>query len=265
MTVNGINGSNANLQSMYGMGKAMDAESRNIQKQIEHAQKQLQDLSSEDMPMEQKMEKRQEIQKQITELNQQLRQQQIDARKQAQQKSGSSMDDMLGANRQTKKGAAKSGMSGASMQAMISADVSMKQAQVQGNVATQLKGETGVLESEIKMDKSRGQDTKKKEEELADLQQNMQKATSSQIATLAEANKSMEDAAKADRDNMSEEISEEKESRKADKKHQVETSGNITDSANTEVPEPEPDDLTVESAVSESSQPLTYTPVDVRL
>ena len=81
---------------------------------------------------------------------------------------------------------------------MISADSSMKQAKVQGSMATQMEGKAGVLESEIKMDKGRGASTEKKEEELADLQAKAQAVTAAQVSTLADANKKMEEAAKAD-------------------------------------------------------------------
>ena len=59
------------------MGQASDSYSRSIQKQIANAKEQLQQLSAnKDMTMEEKMKKRQEIQKQINELNNQLRQHQ---------------------------------------------------------------------------------------------------------------------------------------------------------------------------------------------
>ena len=110
------------------------------------------------------------------------------------------MDDMLGDSRKTapKSGNQSAGLSQASMQAMISADSCMKQAKVQGSMATQMEGKAGVLESEIKMDKGRGASTEKKEEELADLQAKAQAATAAQVSTLADANKKMEEAAKAD-------------------------------------------------------------------
>lgn len=88
-------------------------------------------------------------------------------------------------------------MSQAGMRAMISADSSMKQAKVQGSMATQMEGRAGVLESEIKQDAGKG-NTEKKEEELADLQAKAQSATASQMYSLSDANKSMEEAAKAD-------------------------------------------------------------------
>lgn len=199
MIISGMNGVNKNSQSMCRIGQATDSYSRNIQKQIANAQKALQDLSSnEDMTLEEKMKKRQEIQQEIANLNQQLRQHQIEQRKEQQQE-GTTMDDMPGGNRKAAKTGNKgSGLSQATMTAMISADSSMKQAKAQGSMAAQMEGRTGVLESEIKMDKGRGASTEKKEEELADLQAKAQAATAAQVSTLADAGKVMEEAAKAD-------------------------------------------------------------------
>lgn len=182
------------------MQQGNDSFSKNIQNQIANAQKQMQELGdNKEMSVEDKMKKRQEIQKQISDLQNQLRQHQMEQRMQNQQKKGSSMDDMLGGKSQARKPSkGGSGMSSASMQAMISADSSMKQAKVQGSMATQMEGKAGVLESEIKMDKGRGASTEKKEEELADLQAKAQAATAAQVSTLADANKKMEEAAKAD-------------------------------------------------------------------
>ena len=79
------------------MNQATDSYSRNIQNQIAGAQKQLRELSSNgDMTLEEKMKKRQEIQQQISDLNMQLRQHQMEQRKEKQQAKGTSMDDMLG-------------------------------------------------------------------------------------------------------------------------------------------------------------------------
>ena len=179
MTVNGISGANNGMQAgSSGRITQMDSVSKNIQNHIANAQKKLQELSSnEELSMEDKMKKRQEIQQEINNLNQQLRQHQMEQRKEQQTKK-TSMDDMLGGSRKTgpKSGKQSAGLSQASMQAMISADSSMKQAKVQGSMATQMEGKAGVLESEIKMDKGRGASTEKKEEELADLQEKAQAA-----------------------------------------------------------------------------------------
>ena len=93
MKINGFNGTNTQTGVM-GMAQANDSVSKNIQNQIANAQQKLQDLSSnEELSLEDKMKKRQEIQQEITNLNQQLRQHQIEHRKEQQRKK-SSMDDI---------------------------------------------------------------------------------------------------------------------------------------------------------------------------
>ena len=184
-------------------GLQNDSVSKNIQNQITNAQKQLQEISSnQEMTLEEKMKKRQEIQQEITNLNQQLRQHQIEQRKERQSKS-SSGDDMSGGKLSTgKSGNKENGLSKASMRAMISADSSIKQAQVQGNVATRMEGRAGVLKAEIKQG---GGDIEAKESELAEAEQKAMSATASQMSTLANANQAMEEAAKADQGSRTDE------------------------------------------------------------
>lgn len=185
----------------FSMNRQTDSVSRNIQKQIANEQKRLQELSSNrEMTPEEKMKKRQEIQQEINNLNQQLRQHQIELRRQQQTKD-TSADDMLGGSKSAGKaepGSKESGLSQANMQAMISADSSMKQAQVQGSVATKMEGTARVLESEIKMDRSSGAGTEKKEAALAKVKQKAVNASASQMNILADANQTMAEAAKAE-------------------------------------------------------------------
>ena len=282
MKINGISGSNAQMGQM-GMNQATDSYSRNIQSQIANAQKQLQELSSnEEMTLEEKMKKRQEIQQQISDLNMQLRQHQAEQRKEKQQAKASSMDDMIGGTK-SKAGEKGIGMSQASMTAMISADTSIKQAKVQGSVATSMEGRAGVLESEIK--NNHGSDVTKKKEELADVTQKAQAATASQMNTLAETNKAMEEAAVAERgDNKTSGVKEEKtgqaeniaekaaESGTNGEKAQDGVSGAESQTGNAE--NVQRDDSTqagnvqpVETAVPEvtTAQAAVYAHVDVRL
>lgn len=203
MTIGSVTGTNnSSMQSGYsGINMQTDSVSKNIQNQIARANEKLQELSSnEEMTMEQKMKQRQEIQQEIADLNRQLRQHQIEKRNETQSK-GNSMEDMLGGSKKSDTSKADSkgaGLSQASMEAMISADSSIKQSKVQGSMATQMKGRARVLESEIKMDKGRGADTEKKEEELANLKARAQATKEAQISTLADAGKVMEEAAKTE-------------------------------------------------------------------
>lgn len=223
MKISGFNGRNMQAGIM-GMVQTNDSVSTNIQNQIANAQQRLKDLSSkEEMSFEDKMKKRQEIQQEITKLHQQLRQHQMEQRKEQQGKK-SSVDDLVGGtkNASVRKG---TGLSRANMQAMISADSSMKQARVQGNMATQMKGQAGVLAAEIKQDAGRG-NTEKKEVELAKLQTRVQAATQAQISTLADANRVMEEAAKEDNKTEAAETKREKadKSEKAQKNKGIDKS-----------------------------------------
>ena len=203
MNVNGINTNGTGIQPFQmKMNQGTDAVSKNIQNQIMNAQKQMQELGeNKEMSLEDKMKKRQEIQQQISDLQNQLRQHQMEQRMKEQQKSSSSMNDMLGGSRQTsKKTKGGSGMTSASMQAIISADSSMNQARVQGAVKSQMEGKAGVLEAEIKIDSARGADVSKKKEELAEVEAKAKDIADSQINTLAEANKRLQEAAKADQE-----------------------------------------------------------------
>ncbi|MCM1039063.1 MAG: FlxA-like family protein [Ruminococcus sp.] len=214
MTVNGVNGIGGNIAAGgSGMSQASDPVSKNLQRQIAEAQKQLQELSAnKDLSTEEKMKKRQELQKTISDLNMQLRQHQIEERR-AKQQERESFDDMLGGGQKSGKGNAKgqsNGISTASMEAMISADAAMGQAKVQGSTASKMENRAGVLKAEIALDAGRGGGStiESKQEELAAVEKKAMDAVSSQMASLAKADKAMENAAaeegKADADGTKE-------------------------------------------------------------
>lgn len=255
MKINGTGDVSAQA-AQIGMNQASDSYSRSIRQQIADAKEQLQQLSaSKDMTMEEKMKKRQEIQQQINELNNQLRQHQNELRKEKQQEKGSAMDSLSGGGRKEGTGRQNAGLSQASMQSMISADASMKQAKVQGSVAKKMEGHTGVLKAEIKQDTSFGTDTKAKEEELAETERLAVNATASQIGTLKKTNEEMKEAAKAE--NASDKTSEPKEDK--------EVSGGEED-AKQEVRQ-EQGNMSAEGARggAQEKQAVNYTPIDIFL
>ena len=137
MTIGSI-GSNANTgagTSAISMSsqQGMDSYSKSLQKQIADAQKQLQELAqNKDMDSETKMKKRQEIQKQISDLNMQLRQHQMEERKKAQEEKRQKSEPKKSKEQNV------TGLSQKSMEAMISADSSMKQADVYGSTAKEM-------------------------------------------------------------------------------------------------------------------------------
>lgn len=191
MNINGVNGNGSHLPQT-GVGQAEDAQSRNIRKQIEDARKSLQEVvTNGDLSPEEKMKKRQEIQKQISDLRMQLRQHQTELRKEQRE------EKRAAENRQRMTGAPGkaeeqgTGLSAAGMEAVISSESSMKQAKVQNGVAVKMEGRTGVLEAEIKQDGRSGADTSAKEAELAGAKQKAEEAAASSVKTLKEANQKL--------------------------------------------------------------------------
>lgn len=282
MKIGSMNGAGSGVQAgKAGMQVQTDPVSKNIQNQIANAQKQLQEVSaSQEMTPEQKMKKRQEIQQEITSLNQQLRQHQIEQRKEQQAKSkDSSVDDMLGGEQSAGKAASEnqgSGLSQTSMKAMMSADSSIKQAQIQGNVATRFEGRAGVLKAEIKQG---GGNIEAKEAELAEVEQKAVSATASQMNTLADANQTIEEATKAEQSSTNKtDTSDTKAENKADKNDKAEQDGKETgnvsgDTAdgvgNETVTQPQEtsaaSDVSAEGTTSAAVQVNTNKHIDIRL
>ena len=202
MKVNGTG--TTNMQAgIFSKAEAGDTVSRNLQSQIAGVQKQLQELSSDDrMSLEEKMKKRQELQKQVADLNNQLRQHQIEERKKKQQEKE---QKKTGTDTRQKQSTAQStgcGLSGETMQAMIGADMSVKQAKIQSSTAGRLEGKARVLETEAK--NSSEVVAERKQEEAGDLQAKVQTAVQAQMDTLAEAKDNLVKAAdqnKADAEN----------------------------------------------------------------
>ena len=199
MQVNGISGGNGLMAAGAGP-QGQDAVSRSIKQQIAELQKQVQQLSSNDnMSAEEKMKKRQELQKQISELNMELRQHNIEQqrteRQKTEQKQGgaSEVSELTGG----KKASGQGGISQAGMQSIISADASMKQAKIQGSVAKQAEGRANVLKAEVKQD-GPSKSSEAKEEQIAKLEQTAAAAQSAQAGTLAEANQSLKEAGKGE-------------------------------------------------------------------
>lgn len=255
MNVNSVNGTGMQPGSA-GMGVGggqMDPESKNLQQQIDRLQQELKEVSAnQDMPADTKMKKRQEIQKQISELEIQLRQHQIEARKEERQKKKeeSSFDDLMGTKPQEKVNANQNvGMSAGSMEAMISAGASVKQANVNGSTAKKMEGKANVLEAEISLDGGRGGSSNVglKEAELAEAKEAAEKATASQMDSLAQAGETLQSAAKDEKADQQEGEEEKKASgteKETDKKEGT----------------PE---TAAEDALEESG--FAYHPVDVRL
>ena len=181
----------------------MDSYSKSLQEQINNANEQLQSLGEDkEMSIDEKMKKRQEIQKQITDLQNQLRQHQIEQKKENRQSKGSSMEDMLGGKQTAKSSKAAKGISTTSMKALISADSAINQVEAQGVIKVNLKGEADILETEIKLDSARGKDVENKQEQLADIESRNMDIESAQLEVLNRTDKELDKAAENNNDEI---------------------------------------------------------------
>lgn len=224
MKVNGTSGVNISASAIgmdAGVGEQADPMVRDLQRQIEDLQNRMKELSSDPkLTAEMKSKKRQELQKQISDLEVQLRQRQMEVKREEVMKrqENYSMDEMLGTKQQTKKsGKQNAGLSAGSMEAMISADASVKQADVNGSVARKMEGRTGVLEAEIKQDSAMSAAPSGKEEALAEAQAKANEATSAQMGALAQANQAAEKANETDKNRSTDKTDENDESKSDDK------------------------------------------------
>ncbi len=158
----------------------------------------------------------------------------------------------------------------------------MKQAKIQGSVATKLEGRANVLKAEVKQG---GGNVEAKKEEIAELEQKAENATASQMSTLVEANKAVEEATVAERNNNTASGAKEEKTDRAEntaektaesgadgEKAQDGVSGaglqagaveNVQQDDSTQAENAQP----VETAVPEAAtaQAAAYTHVDVRL
>lgn len=227
MKISGTNSANAAAGAIgmdAGIGAQADPMIRDLQRQIEDLQNRMKELSSRpELTAEMKAKKRQEIQKQISDLEMQLRQRQIEVKREEMMKKrqeNNSMDEMLGTKQQAKKsGKQSTGLSAGSMEALISADASMKQADVHGSIARTMEGKAGVLEAEIKQDEAMGFSVPgRKREALAEVQAKANEATSSQMGALAQANEAAQKAAEADKSQNAEKTDESEDNTSIDTK-----------------------------------------------
>ncbi len=81
------------------------------------------------------------------------------------------------------------------MQAMVSSDISMQQADRMGTLVTKTEDGIAVLKGEIKQDEYRGVDTGRKQAELNDMQKQREREMGVQFALLGEAGHTMKSAA----------------------------------------------------------------------
>ena len=174
-----------------------DSKSKEFQNQIANAKNSLKDLAADNkLGEEEKEKKRKEIQQKITDLNNQLRQHQIELRREQQEKNQqaemSEEDKRNGLNDEK---AQETGMHETGMKAMISANSAIGHANATNNLAMAVESRARVLQAEIRQDEAYGKDTKQKQKELEKLEGKVVKLNGTKMNFLAKASQEMETAA----------------------------------------------------------------------
>lgn len=250
---------------LFGQGD--DAQSKSIRKQIERKQQELSELSGkEDVSPEEKMKKRQELVKEISDLNMQLRQHQMEkhmqekAERQKERQRAAEASGSTGSAAGKRSGNAAAGLSAEGMSAMLSADASMEQAKVQGSVSNKMENRADILKSEMKLEKSE-KVLLSKEAALADVEKKAENAANAQAGSLREAVESAEKAAEAQRSNQSGNVKKDRGPKtESDKKAEDKEHDGKDGSADAEQAEAADSAAQKEKSLSEQ-----YPSVDVRI
>lgn len=202
-----------------------DSLTRSLKKQIARLQENLQKLSeNSDLSMEEKMKRRQELMRQIADLNNQLRMHELELQREKQNRNAEKQEEQASVKKaenspETALGNGKkqgTGLSQASMQAMISAENTFDQAKVHGSVVRQIEARKKVLAAEISQD-SKG-NTEAKQQELSELEQAGRTAEEKRAELLGKAGRVQKEA----KDKEEGRVDEDEEARKKeDEKKQL--------------------------------------------
>lgn len=194
MQITGVQSSN-NYQKPINNSQE-DAVIKNAQKQIEALRNELQTLSeNEDMEPKIKAEKKQELQKQINELNTQIRQRELELRKEKQAANQPSDTNPRQAKNEESGGA---GFTKSVTGGLISVSNALKGAKDLNCLNKRLTGRAGELNAEIKADLARGADTAAKEKELEKVNKGIKSTADGSVKMLADAKEELDKSEKED-------------------------------------------------------------------
>ena len=188
---------------------ATDFETKSFQNKIASAQTQLQKLSANnEMSSEEKAKKRQEIQKQIMELNNMLRERKAELRREKQQKAAEAEEGNNGEGtlpgQQGKpetvhiesNTSSSPGISSRHMKSVISADAAIDKAEQADNISNELENRVQVLQGEIRQAEANGGYVEAKKGEVQSLENKVAKISGAKMNIISGAISEMKQAVK---------------------------------------------------------------------
>ena len=187
MAMNSINTNKISQNVTFSENSVTDIETKNLMNQLTNKQQNLKRLSSDsEMSAEEKAKERQEIQKQIAELNRKLRMLRMEKKEEAKElkkeeeqktvlkeeneKEVSKIEeDKSSSIEKLEEQQEKESVSPQSVQKILEVGTAIQKERIQQSVEQDAKAVQDILESEIKMDKLYGTDTSAKKEKLYSL------------------------------------------------------------------------------------------------
>ena len=184
MNLNGLSSYNHASPAAVPAVSTADSESRSLQNQITSAQQRLNHLSSdEEITSEEKAKERQELQKQIAELNRKLRQHRLEQKEEVKetaqevQKKELLQEERLEENKteaESRKNPfdkpqeeENTGLAADNIQKMFATGSLLQQGRVRESMERRTEGQENILEAEIRSDSIYGTNTTAKEEKLS--------------------------------------------------------------------------------------------------
>ncbi len=205
MSISGVSASKNVLAERTVKQEPVDAISKSIENEISDVQRQRQQVSKQDLSADEKMKKRQELQQEISRLNNQLRQRQAEARKKQNKekvakerdaenvKTDNEKKEQVAASKkdETKEKEAESKtveMQDAKKervkeQTVVSAEVAVSQIGLQNKVVSGIRNNINVLKGEIRQDKGRGENVDDKKEQLEKQRNRLRHASSAEFTS----------------------------------------------------------------------------------
>lgn len=166
----------------------------NLQKQIEMVQKQLDGvMSNKNLGPKEQLEKQKQLQAELQDLIQQVAQRQIEIQKEQTEKvkeAAESQQTQVVQDQYTK---------GVEEMNFVNLASSLKEVKIHSTIRTEMKGKSKILESEIKLDASRGVDTTAKQEDLRKINSNLKKIDNKLKETLKDTNEELKKARTEDK------------------------------------------------------------------
>lgn len=192
MRIEGNGGMSAVSQGQVqpGIGSGQDNQLKALQKQIVEVQEQLRQVNADkEMEPETKAEKTKALQQELQSLRQQMTQRKQEIRQEAQEKQAARQEESMKKDTRAQKGM----VDNETIQGIVTADHSLKESKAMRDTQKSLEGKARTLASEISLDSARNGDTSAKQEQLSGLEEKISNINEKVADKLSDVNQKVSD------------------------------------------------------------------------